>query len=142
MEIAILVVFLAIFGGALFLALLVWFLFRRRRNSGSQNQNVPSSSNQPIYTDSYRSDDDETDFDEASVQNYENNPQTENPTSDRTAYDSPIQTESVSSGASQSDYAAPAAPSYNESSSSYDSGGSSSDSGSSSSDSGSSSSSD
>ena len=134
---AILVVFLAIFGGALFLALLIWFFFRRRRNSVSQNQNFSGGTNQSVYTDSS-----ETDYDEASILNSENISQTENPVTERTAYDSPHQTESVSSTVSQSDYSPPAAASYSEINSSYDSGVSSSDSGSSSSDSGSSSSSD
>src|ERR1051325_6119981 len=44
MEIAVLVFFIAIFGGFLFLIGLIWFIFRRVRNSRSGNRNFSSGS--------------------------------------------------------------------------------------------------
>lgn len=140
MEIAIIVVFLAIFGGAAFLALLIWFVFRRR-NSDSQSQNHSTYPNQTVYNNSSGTDETETDFDNSSNLNYKIVSSAGN--ENATAYDSPNQNESVNAQVEQSSYSAPADyGSVESSSSSYDSGGSSSDSGSSSSDSGSSSSSD
>ena len=126
MEIAILAVFLALFGGALFLAFLIWFIFLRRRSSSPPDQNFLNGASQADYSDSR-----ETDDNEASFINHEDNLRAENSSDEVTAYDSPNQTENSSSGASESNYSPP--PSYSESSSGSGDGGSSSDSGSSSS---------
>ncbi len=146
MEIAILIFFIAIFGGVLFLLALIWFVFRRIRNSRSANRNFSGSSNYgsgyvPTHCNSRDSDDD-------SGAIYADNSTVENQNSEEavvteTAHDSPHQSDNTSSS-HESRYAssAPAETNYTENSySSYDSGSSSYDSSSSSSDSGSSSSS-
>lgn len=145
MSIAILVFFIAIFGGVLFLLGLIWFVFRRIRNSRSENRNFTGSSNYgssyvPTQSNYISSDDD-------SGVIYADNSTVENRDSEKeavteTAQESAQQSDNTYSHESCDAFSAPAETSYTESSySSYDSGSSSYDSGSSSSDSGSSSSS-
>ena len=148
MEIAILVFFIAIFGGVLFLLALVWFIFRRIRNSRSGNRNFSSSSNYGSDYDAAHhrnitnSDDDAAIYAGSSLLA---NQESEKPIVTETARDSAQQSDNSYSHESHGASAAPAETNYTESSyssSSYDSGSSSSsDSSSSSSDSGSSSSS-
>jgi hypothetical protein len=159
MEIAILVFFIAIFGGVLFLLGLIWFIFRRVRRSRSSGKNFSLPANLPTgYEPAHRkvtdsgndSDDNSAAFYAGSSvlanQSSENTGQVENPAQTETAYDSPHESDNSYSHES---HGAAAEPNYTESSSSsYDSGSgsdsgssSSSDSGSGSSDSGSSSSS-
>ncbi|HEY0458681.1 MAG TPA: hypothetical protein VGC97_05970 [Pyrinomonadaceae bacterium] len=148
MEIVILVFFIAIFGGVLFLLGLIWFIFRRVRNSRGRN-----FSGNPNYTNSTTSTptnfidvDDDTGAMYAGSSLFDNQ-SSENRVVTETASDSPQPSDNSYSHESHSASAAPVETSYTESSySSYDSGSSSdssssSDSGSSSSDSGSSSSS-
>ena len=135
---ATLVVFLAIFGGTAFLALLIWMLFRRRNNSSTNN--LVGSSNQtadhnPQYQGVIHQDADETDF-----VNNSHYPTNENLATQQIASDNTVKQENYKSSANRSDYSAPVDYVSSNSSSSYDSGGSSYDSGSSSSDSSSSSS--
>jgi hypothetical protein len=134
MVTATIVVFLAIFGGIAFLALLIWVVFRRR-NSVSKNRFVSGGPAQSFHHNSSTLADD-NDFDEYSSGNYEDNQPLK---AEATAYDNAAGGENHQSQTIQSDYSAPA--DYSSGSSGYDSGGSSYDSGSSSSDSGSSSSS-
>ncbi len=145
MEIAILVFFLAIFGGALFLAALIWFLFRRFRKPRSSNRNFSSGSNDGnIYVSSVDNDN-FTGLNAGSAGIYSDNSTFENQRNEssasaETAHDSPQTGGNVHSHTSHSEHsAAPADSSYSDSSSSG--GDSGSDSGSSSSDGGGSSSS-
>ena len=72
MGIAILVFFLAIFGGALFLLGLIWFFFIRKRNSRRQSRHL--SSDGSMNQDSDFSDDDrENDFADETSAIYSNN---------------------------------------------------------------------
>lgn len=148
MEIAILVFFLAIFSGVLFLLALIWFLFRRFRNRRSSNRNFSSTSN---YCNSYVSagnDENYINSDDASAGISTDNSTFEDQTregsaAEAAAQDTPHPSENVHSHAGHSEYsAAPAETSYGDSSSSGSDFGSSSDSGSSDSGSSSSSSSD
>ncbi len=144
MEIVILVFFLAIFGGVLFLSALIWFVFSRIRKQRPTNRNFSSGSSK--FGNDYVSsetDDNYTDADDTSAAVYTDNSTFENQSgqssaSEGTAHDSPQQSENEHSHTIHSESSAPPADTnYSDSSSSYD-GGSSSDSGSSSSDSGSS----
>jgi hypothetical protein len=151
MEIAILVFFIAIFGGVLFLLGLIWFIFRRVRKSRSNSRNFSGSSN--YGSDYHAAHQHFTDSNDNSAAIYAGSSMVANqePVSavvTETAHDGPYQSDNTYSHESHGASAAPAETSYTESSysssdssSSYDSGSSSSDSGSSSSDSGSSSSS-
>ena len=154
MEIAILVFFLAIFGGVLFLLGLIWYFFIRKRNARRQNRSFSSSGSANQDSDS-SDDDNETDFADTSSEIYSDNSvyadsQTENLNSEGAAVERVEAEYSTQSEnyhhTNHSDASASAEPSYNESSSSSYDSGSSSDSSSSydsgSSDSGSSSSSD
>jgi hypothetical protein len=151
MEIAILVFFVAIFGGVLFLLALIYLIFRRVRKSRSSNRNFSSGSTQANNYVASNTNDDYINSPAyvASTEIYNDNSAIENQTNESsvshgTAHDSPHHSENVHAHTNHSDYSAPPADtSYSDSSStSYDSGSSSSsDSGSSSSDSGSSSSS-
>ena len=150
----ILVFFLAIFGGMLFLSALIWFVFRRVRKPSPPNRHFSSSSSSNYGNDyvSSETDDDYTDSFDTSAAGYSDSSTSESRSgessaSQGTAHDSSQSSENVHSHTSHSEYSAPPADtSYSDSSSSYDSGSSydsssSYDSGSSSSDSGSSSSS-
>jgi hypothetical protein len=164
MEIAILVFFIAIFGGILFLLALAWFIFRRIRRSRAANRNFSSrGSNYAGIDDSAHhnlTDDDDSAAIYAGSSLFANQ-EPEKSGLTETAQDSPNQSGSAYSHESHGASAAPIdSSSYTESSyssydsgssgvswgssdsgSSYDAGSSSSDSSSSSSDSGSSSSS-
>ncbi len=148
MEIAILVFFLAIFGGVLFLLALVWFIFRRVRKSRAASRNLSGSSNDGggAASDNYLESDDDADAIYAGGALLANE-DAEDRTVRETVQENLPQSENIYSQESSGASAAPAESSYTEtsyssydSSSSYDSGSSSSDSSSSSSDSGSSSS--
>lgn len=146
MEIAILVFFLAIFGGVLFLLGIIWFFARRARNKVSAHRQFSGGASYASGTaeaDEMDSgiDDDAvfTDFSTFSSQ------ESENQTVEANAGDSAIQADNTYSHASAEASAAPVETSYTESSfssyessSSYDSGSSYDSSSSSSSDSGSS----
>ena len=149
MEIAILVFFIAIFGGVLFLLGLIWFIFRRIRKSGAASQNFSGGS--PNYCGAHHSpprsftdSGNETGAVYAGSSLFANQ-EAENAAGWETANDNPPPNGNAYSHESRGASAAPFETSYTESGySSYDSGsssGSSSDSGSSSSDSGGSSSS-
>ena len=148
MEIAILVFFLAIFGGVLFLLALIWFIFRRVRNAGSPNRKFSGSAN--YAGGAAVSDEIDSDYETDAVDtNYSTltNQEPDIQIASATAADSAAQSDNTYSHADGGASAAPVETSYTESryssyesSTSYDSS-SSSDSGSSSSDSGSSSSS-
>ncbi len=150
MEIAILVFFLAIFGGVLFLLALVWFIFRRVEGSRSSNRNFAGGASYGEHSGTRHDSIDSDDNNDAALfagsalfanQDSENqNP--ENQVHTEIAQDAATQSENTYSHESHGSGAAPAEPSYSsyDSGSSYDSS-SSSDSGSSSSDSGGSSSS-
>lgn len=139
MEIAILVVFLAIFSGLLFLALLIWFFFRRRK-SGLQKRNFSSGSNSTVYSNS--SVDNDTRFEVASTGSYFDNStlNTNYPDSSPSVFESANQSEAVQLNSEHNHSSHAAAPdySYSETATGYDSGSSSDSSSSSSSDSGSS----
>lgn len=64
MEIAILVFFFAIFGGALFLFFLIWLLFRRRKSTRSLTTNYPVGSGILHGSGSLKFDYDDTDDEE------------------------------------------------------------------------------
>jgi len=142
MEIAILVFFLAIFGGVLFLLALIWFVFRRIRNRRPMNRNFASGD--PNYGNQYASsepDDDYTDSDDTSAAVYTDNTAFENPSdecsaSEGTAHDNPHRSEHFHSHSDHAEYSAgPPDTSYSDNSASSDAGsssesGSSSDSGS------------
>ena len=150
MEIAILVFFIAIGGGVLFLLGLLWFIFRRIRKSrpGRRNFAGGSTNHGGEY---HQPQENLTDFDDDSGAIYvggalSENQESENLSVSETAQDSPQQSGGAERHANRGEFGAPAETSYSESSysssdsgSSYDSG-SGSDSGSSASDSGSSSS--
>ena len=67
MEIAILVFFLAIFGGVLFLLGLIWFFIFRKRNSRRQNRSFSSSGNVNQGSDFSDNDNDNEIADESSA---------------------------------------------------------------------------
>lgn len=137
----ILVFFLAIFGGILFLSALIWFVFRRVRKPSPPNRHFSSSSNSNYGNDYFSSetDDDYTDDNDISAAVYTDSSvfeskSDESSASQGTAHDNPHVNEHPHSHPSHSEYSAPPADtSYSDSSSSYDSSSSSSDSGSSSS---------
>lgn len=125
MEIAILVVFLAIFSGLFFLAVLIWFFVRRRRKTNFQKRNFASRAGSSLETES--SDDFETDYDSASTGSYFDNSNLSGNYSDSTdaVCESAKQSETVQaqiehhgSHAAAPDYG------YSESNSNYDSGSS------------------
>lgn len=135
MELVILIFFIAIFGGILFLLGLVWFVFRRIRNSRSANRSFSGSSN-------YVSNDNPAhrNFTESEMIYAANlqfaNQNSESAIATETAHDSPPQSDNSYSHESHGASAVPAETSSIESNySSYDSSSdsSSSDSGSSSS---------
>ena len=141
MEIAILVFLTAIFGGVLFLLGLIWFIFRRIRNSGPSSRNVSGGSTNygGVHYAPHR---DLTETgDEAGAIYAESAPVAnqapENAWVTETAQDSAQPSQSAPVHESRGEYSAPgyteSSYSSSDSGSSYDSGSSSSDSGSSSS---------
>lgn len=119
MTLAALVFFIAIFGGALFLLALIWFIFKRRGNSGSSNRNFSSGNYNPHYRNS-------SDYDNDSNLGYVGG-----------AMLASQETEDLPTAPTQNDWQTVenlySQESYDASASSFDSGSSSSDSGSSSS---------
>lgn len=148
MEIAILVFFIAIFGGLLFLIGLIWFVFRRVKGSRPQNRNFsgnPNFANNPGHTRHRASALHDSDAGYMAGSMFANQPadQRDWENSGATAQDSSTPTDNSYSHESHGAAAAPAETSdyssFDSGSSSYDSSSSStSDLGSSSSDSGSS----
>lgn len=136
MVTATIVVFLALFGGAAILGLMIWLISRKTR--GNSRKNLVENSSRTNYANSHHQsgiyqDENDTEFVD---NNYYTNETAE--TTEKTAFDGEAKAEIFESTANENSYSPPAESSYS-SSSSYDSGGSS-DAGSS--DSGSSSSSD
>jgi hypothetical protein len=144
MEIAILVFFIAIFGGVLFLLGLIWFIFRRVRKSRSGSRNFSGNSNYGSdYNGAHQNfmDSDDSTAIYAGSSLITNQEPVSAVVVTETAHDSPYQSDNTYSHESHGASAAPMETSYTESSYSSSDSSSSSDSGSSSSDSGSSSSS-
>jgi len=132
MEIAILVFFLAIFGGVLFLLGIIWFFVRRARNKVSARRQFSGGTN--YASGAAEADELDSDFDSDPVYtdfSTFSSQESENRTAEATAGDSAIPADNTYSHASAEASAAPVESSYTEnsyssyeSSSSYDSGSS------------------
>lgn len=125
MEIAVIIVFLAIFGGIAFLGFLIWLIFRIRKSLSANNRQFADTSAKGTYINSYNSEttnDDSDDFiySDNSLLDIE-----ESSESRKSAEDSSFQIESQNFQPIQSEYTPPAEYISAESTSSYDSGGSS-----------------
>jgi hypothetical protein len=133
MVTATIVVFLALFGGAAVLGLMIWLISRNTRGGSAHGNFVGGSSQNQHNRGIVHYDSGDTDVVDHSY--YTN----ESATAEQTASDAPANSKTYESASSRTDYSAPPADygysdssSYDSGSSGYDSGGSS-DSGSSSS---------
>ena len=125
MEVAIIIVFLAIFGGIAFLGFLIWLIFRKRKSFSGNNRQFADTSAKATYINSHSShtvadDSDDYFYSETSSFAVEEKSETE-----KSAQESSFQIETQDFKPTQNEYAPPSDYSSVESTSSYDSGGSS-----------------